>query len=151
LCKRSLEQCFVGLTSRTPKFMEGRDDVLDRSIVLQTARFEQFAAERELLKFVAQWRGLLWTELLKKLNGIVRVLRESKGEVAPVKSRMADFAYFASIVARAEGEPDKAEFILSKMESRRANALLAEEPIALCLEKWLEKSENHGRTVDSGL
>jgi hypothetical protein len=35
------------------------------------------------------------------------------------------------------------------MESRRTEMLLAEEPIAACLEKWLLKAENVGRTVTS--
>jgi hypothetical protein len=142
-------ECFIGLTSRTPKFMEGRDDVLDRSIVLETARFEQFDGERQILDIVSQWRAVLWTELLKQLNRIVKVLRERQAEIVPVKSRMADFAYFAGIVARAEGKPGKVEQILSKMEARRANALLAEEPIAMCLDRWLEIPANHGRSTTS--
>jgi hypothetical protein len=36
------------------------------------------------------------------------------------------------------------------MESRRTEMLLAEEPIAVCLERWLLKIDNHGRSLTSG-
>jgi hypothetical protein len=143
-------QCFVALTSRTPKFLETRDDVLDRTLILQTERRERFAPEQAQLNEIATNRNLLWTELLRDLNRIVAHLRQSDGQVSEGSFRMADFASFALNVAQAQGEADKARIIFQKMESRRTEMLLAEEPIAVCLEKWLLKAENVGRTVTSG-
>lgn len=142
-------QCFVALTSRTPKFLETRDDVLDRTLVLQTERRERFAPEQAQLNEIATNRDLLWTELLRDLNRIVAHLRQSDGQVLEVSFRMADFASFALNVAQAQGQADKARIIFEKMESRRTEMLLAEEPIALCLEKWLLKAENVARTATS--
>ena len=59
-------RCFVALTSRTPKFVEGRDDVLDRSLVLRTERRERFASEHTQLRQISENRDLLWTELLQR-------------------------------------------------------------------------------------
>jgi hypothetical protein len=143
-------QCFVALTSRTPKFIEGRDDVLDRMLILQTERLEQFDPEQAQLQRVAKHRNFLWTELLRGLNKIVAALEQRRGEVLQVRFRMADFASFALIAASAEGQEERAQRILEKMETRRTDMLLAEEPVSICLEEWLEKPENWGRPVTSG-
>ena len=143
-------QCFVALTSRTPKFIEGRDDVLDRTLILQTERRRKFSPEQAQLQQITRNRNALWTELLRDLNRIVAALVESDGEAGDFAFRMADFARFALIAARVEGHEAEARQVLEKMDARRAEALLAEEPISLCLEKWLQKPQNQGRLVDSG-
>lgn len=143
-------QCFVALTSRTPKFLETRDDVLDRTLILQTERRAHFSPEQAQLNEIAKNRDLLWTELLRDLNRVVSHLRQSDGQVLEGSFRMADFASFALNVAQAQGHEEKARIIFEKMESRRTEMLLAEEPIAVCLEKWLLKADNHGRIVTSG-
>ena len=142
-------QCFVALTSRTPKFLETRDDVLDRTLILQTERRQHFAPEQAQLDQIAKSRNLLWTELLRDLNRIVAHLKETEGEVLDGRFRMADFASFAMKVAQAQGHEEKARIIFEKMESRRTEMLLAEEPIAACLERWLLNSGNVGKTVTS--
>jgi len=143
-------KCFVALTSRTPKFVEGRDDVLDRTLILQTERRERFSPEASQLGEVLKNRNLLWTEMLHQLNRIVRVLRNSEGEIINCRFRMADFAAFALKAARINGQEQMARRILGQMESRRSNMLLADEPIAICLEEWLIEPKNHGRVVTAG-
>ncbi len=142
-------QCFVALTSRTPKFLETRDDVLDRTLILQTERRQHFSPEQAQLNQIAKSRNLLWTELLRDLNRIVAHLKETEGEVLDGSFRMADFASFALKVAQAEGQEENARRIFEKMESRRTEMLLAEEPIAICLEKWLSNQDNVARRVNS--
>lgn len=143
-------KCFVALTSRTPKFIEGRDDVLDRTLILQTQRRVEFSPENVQLDQVSRNRNILWTELLHNLNRIVATLKRSTGEIGESSFRMADFASFALNVARLEGQEEQATTILKKMESRRTDMLLAEEPISICLEEWLENPANQRREVTSG-
>jgi hypothetical protein len=142
-------QCFVALTSRTPKFLETRDDVLDRTLILQTERRQHFAPEQAQLDKIAQNRNLLWSELLRDLNRVVSHLKQTQGEFVEGSFRMADFAAFALNVAQVQGHETKAHIIFEKMESRRTEMLLADEPIAACLEKWLLKPENVARVVGS--
>jgi hypothetical protein len=142
--------CYVALTSRTPKFIDGRDDVLDRTLVLQTQRRARFSPEQAQLEAIAKARNLLWTELLRNLNRLLRFIRPSGSNSGPVSFRMADFANFAMSFGAAEGQPQKAARILQCLESRRAVTLLSDEPIAECLEKWLANPENHGSEVTSG-
>jgi len=143
-------RCLVALTSRTPKFIDGRDDVLDRTLVLQTERREQFDPEEAQLRRVSSNRNLLWTELLRNLNKIVGALKDREEEIMDIRFRMADFAAFALKVARIDGQEEMARSILEKMEFRRADMLLAEEPIAICLAEWLVEPKNHGRGVTGG-
>jgi hypothetical protein len=93
-------QCFVALTSRTPKFINGRDDVLDRTLVLHTSRRKQFSAENDQLRSIAVNRNALWSELLRHLNLIVAYRKNEKMAAEIVDFRMADFASFAMIVGR---------------------------------------------------
>src|SRR4029077_27607 len=66
-----------------------------------------------------------------------------------VDFRMADFASFAMIVGRVGGEGEMARSILKKLDSARSDLLLSDDPIALCLEKWLQEPKNHGRKSSS--
>jgi hypothetical protein len=86
---------------------------------------------------------------LRNLNRIVATLRQYGGCCEGVSFRMADFATFALMVARSEGREAEARRILEQLDSRRGEMLLSEEPIAICLEKWLETPANNGRTVTS--
>jgi hypothetical protein len=143
-------RCFVALNSRTPKFIAGRDDVLDRTLVLQAERLTAYAGEDELLEDIATNRNSLWTELLRGLNRLLSVTPVSQFRTRKTGFRMADFAGFALAVARAEGAEKKATRILRCLEGSRSEMLLGDEPVSLCLEEWLEKRENQGREVCSG-
>jgi hypothetical protein len=141
--------CFVALNSRTPKFVNGRDDVLDRTLVLQAERLTAYAGEDELLEEIAKQRNSLWTELLRGLNKLLSVTPATQFRTEATKFRMADFAGFVLAVARADGVGSEAARILHCLEAPRSEMLLGDEPISFCLEKWLEKPENHGRQVSS--
>lgn len=142
-------QCFVALTSRTPKFIDGRDDVLDRTLVLHTNRREEFSPENEQLQTIAANRNSLWSELLWHLNRIVAHLKSDKLAPEQVAFRMADFASFALTAARVGGRQKMAQTILRKLDAARSDLLLADEPIALALEKWLEQPGNQERKITS--
>ena len=125
--------------------------MLDRTLVLETERRKEFVSEGALLRRIEKQRNLLWTELLRSLNRIVAQYPRQEHESDASGFRMADFAAFARLVARAEGDEGKADRILAKLESRRTGMLLAEEPIKDCLEKWLEQPQNHGRRMSSAM
>jgi len=144
-------QCFVALTSRTPKFINGRDDVLDRTLVLHTERREQFAPESCQLQTIADNRNSLWSELLRRLNQIVADLGNADGPDEQVEFRMADFARFALTVGRVDGNEEIARAILKKLDSTSSELLLSDEPIAICLEVWLRIARNPGRQVNSAV
>jgi hypothetical protein len=142
-------QCFVALTARTSKFINGRDDVLDRTLVLHTDRRQEFSPENDQLQTIAANRNGLWCELLRCLNRIVGYLKGNENHAPKIEFRMADFAAFALSIARFEGREEVARSILKKMDSERTDILLADEPIAAYLDKWLEDAQNHNRKVNT--
>ena len=143
-------QCFVALTSRTPKFIIGRDDVLDRTLVLQAERLTDYEGEHKLLEEIAKHRNSLWTELLRGLNKLLHVTPANEFRTRGTTFRMADFAGFAMAIARAEGAENKATRIFKCLEESRSKVLLQDEPVSICLEKWLTKTANCGREISSG-
>jgi hypothetical protein len=62
---------------------------------------------------------------------------------------MADFEGFATAVALADGEPERAIRVFQSLAKTRTDVLLDQEPIALCIDKWLDVSGNAGREVSS--
>jgi hypothetical protein len=52
-------------------------------------------------------------------------------------------------MARTECGEASAQAIFQKLETGRAEMLLAGNPIALCLEAWLKDTANRGRSVNS--
>jgi hypothetical protein len=130
-------ECFVALTSRTPQFIDGRDDVLDRTLVLWTDRRNKFSPESNQLQNIADNRDVLWTELLRYLNSVVAYFKTHAHQEDEISFRMADFASFALTVARMEGQEELATRIFRKMDASRADMLLASEPIAIALEKCI--------------
>jgi hypothetical protein len=143
-------ECFVGLTSRTPKFIDGREDVLDRTLIVHAERLPDYRPENELLEEIAKHRNSLWTELLRGLNGLLSVT-PNRGYFQTYRGafRMADFAGFLLAVARAEGEIERATRILRQLEVGRAEMLVHSETIFLVLEKWLEDPAHVGLQVTS--
>lgn len=142
-------KCWVALTSRTPKFIDDRDDVLDRTLILQTERRPDYVAEQRLLSQIRENRDQLFTELLRELNHIVRYFREHGHDVGKVNFRMADFASFALMIGRAQDQEARAKRILSSMEHRQTDMLLGEEPIYLSLVEWLKNPCNVDREATS--
>jgi hypothetical protein len=142
--------CFVALTSRTPKFIDGRDDVLDRTLVLHTKRRANYSPENAQLQLIATNRDALWSELLSYLSHIVAYLGNDKLAEEYVRFRMADFASFAMLVGSVRGQTGVVRSILEKLDSVRSDMLLSEDPVCVCLESWLKEPKNHLREITSG-
>jgi hypothetical protein len=141
--------CWVALTSRTPRFIEGRDDVLDRTLILQTERRGMFRSEQILLEEIREQRNNLWTELLQELNSIVALFLKRGWRNVEVNCRMADFASFCLAISTTVDEAAQAERILAAIEGRQNEMLLRNEPISVCMETWLRNPANVGRKVDT--
>jgi len=145
---RFVPNCWIALTSRTPEFLNRRDDVLDRTIILQMGRLPLNIPEHELLHEIKKRRNQLWAELLDELNDIVALLRngEPTGEIA---CRMADFGHFVMLLAKGQNQEAKARRILKAMQGEQGRVLCELEPIYECLANWLEQPGNPGRCVTS--
>jgi hypothetical protein len=147
---RFTPNCWTGLTSRTPKFLDGREDVLDRTLIFRISRLEKNVPEHRLLEEVEQNRNRLWSELLERLNDMVAWLTKNE-QTAEVPYRMADFASFAIAVGKATGEEAIAISALNRMQGELNRTLYEQESLFECLREWLvTDASNEGRLVTSG-
>ncbi len=135
---------FLGITSRTPHFR--RDDVADRLLIFCVDRFETFLPESQLLAEVAQSRDEILTEVIGRLQEIVRVLQDEAGKTYASRFRMADFADFSLRIAHAEGWGERMESILERTRDEQSSFVIQDEPIMDLLEIWL--SEKSGANID---
>jgi hypothetical protein len=140
---------WLGITSRTLRFMDNQPDLPDRTLVLRLARLVDRQPEEELLNGVAQRRNALWSELLDELNAVVRYLKENP-EPVRVSFRMADFASFALRVATLWGRRAEVERAFAKLEQTQVNCLSENAPIYRMLDLWLRDPSNRRRELDAG-
>jgi hypothetical protein len=140
---------WLGITSRTVRFMENQPDLPERTLVMKLNKLRERQAEEELLSSVALHRNEIWSELLEDLNRIVRHLRGTV-ERPRVHFRMADFASFALQIATLWGCRPEVEASLVKLEAAQAELIFEDEPIHQVLEVWLALETNHGRSLDAG-
>jgi hypothetical protein len=141
---------WLGITSRSVRFMDRQPDLPDRTLVLKVGRLPQNLPEQDLLDAVAERRNAIWSELLDGLNAIVGYLRDHPERV-PVTFRMADFAAFALKVATLWGRREELENALAKLGGAQADLVLESEPIHQVLALWLRNSANHGREMEAGI
>jgi hypothetical protein len=141
---------WLGITSRTVRFMENQPDLPERTLILRLDRLRERQAEEELLTAIAEHRNEIWSELLEDLNRVVRHFRQTT-EHPRVHFRMADFASFALQVAALWGCRPEVEQSLAKLEASQAEFVFEEEPIHQVLEPWLMIEANQGRNVEAGM
>ncbi len=126
-------RCFVGITAHTPQFR--RDDVADRLLIMRVERFKAFVSEKVLQSEVLASRNEIMSEVILKLQKIVRALRAEEGVDDSSTFRMADFADFAVKVARHEGWEEQLKSIFGKLSHEQSEFTLEGDPIyeTLCI------------------
>jgi len=140
---------WLGITSRTVRFMDNQPDLPDRTLVLKVSRLVNRQPEDQLLEAVAKLRNVMWSELLDELNRIVRYLKLNHKPI-PVKFRMADFASFALHVATVWDRRAEIEQVFSKLEQAQSELVLEGDTTHLLLDLWLAEVTNQGRTMSAG-
>jgi hypothetical protein len=140
---------WLGITSRTVKFMEKQQDLPGRTLVLKLGRLVDRRAEDDLLESVARQRNALWSELLDELNAVVWDMNQNKDQAA-ISLRMADFAKLCLRVGRVWGRGSEVEKAIGKLEDAQSELTPENGPIATLLRLWLSQRRNRGRRMDAG-
>ena len=138
---------FLAVTSRTPHFR--RPDVADRLLVFYVDRLDTFVPESQMLAELVQFRDEIWTEVISRLQELVRVFQDQKGKNYSSQFRMADFADFCLRIAHTEGWGERMEAILEQLKNMQTSFAMQDEPIFDLLDIWLNRStaSNIGREV----
>jgi hypothetical protein len=140
---------FIAIASKNPITFK-RDDVADRCIILRLSRRTANIPAYALFAEVARMRRQLYGEWLYYLNQIVAEIRASRHEqvVSTQLHRMADFAYVAHVIGRVLGKSkDEIDLMLDAIQAEREVLASEGDPLADCLDRWLEREANVGRSV----
>lgn len=89
---------FVGMTAHSPKF--GREDVIDRLIIITLERLSSFQSETEILNYIFANRSILWGGII---SDIQRVLSTPVPTVGYPQYRIEDFSKYGFWIATALG------------------------------------------------
>jgi len=128
--------CFIGLTARTPKFR--RDDIADRLLILSVKPLEKnFIPENDLLDELEEHRDILWSEIIFKLQFILRQLQQGHKQRYVTKFRMADFYSFTCKIL---GE-EKVKDIFRKLQQQQYDFSLDEDPLYELLQIYIDDEE----------
>lgn len=139
--------CFLAITSRTPKFR--RDDVADRLLIMRLKRFDTFVAEKTMLDEVLRFRNQIMSEVIDHLQRVVQALDKYKGSGFSSTFRIADFADFATKVARFAGIEPAMQSIFDKLSHEQSRFTLEGEQIYELLSEWVQDNEYKEVTTDT--
>ncbi len=131
-------RCFIGVTAHTPHFR--RDDVADRLLIMKVDRFKEFVSEKTLLTEVLANRNAIMTEVIHRLQEIVRALKKYCHVDDSSTFRMADFADFAMKVARHEEWEEELKMIFDKASHEQSEFTLEADPIFETLTIWAKEN-----------
>jgi hypothetical protein len=135
--------CFLAITSRIPQFR--RDDVADQLLIMKVQRYRTFISEKTVLAELLEKRQQIMSEVIYRLQQVVRALREGQGTDDSGAFRMADFANFAIKVARHTGVEEQVNMIFTKLTHEQSAFTLESNPIFELLLTWVP--QNAGREV----
>jgi hypothetical protein len=141
-------RAFIAMTSRTPHFR--REDVADRLILLYVERFREFVPESRLLRILSEKRNAIMTDLLEKLQGVLKALADVEQHYHG-NFRLADFASFAMRIAEHEGWGNQMAAILDRLGQEQKCFTAEDEPLIALIDEWLalSDSKNVGRELTS--
>lgn len=91
-------QAMLGITAHNPKF--GREDVMDRLLLLNFERLNNFQPETEIIQRITDMRPALWGAIVRDIQ---RVLQTTPPKEGFPQFRVEDFARFGHWIATATG------------------------------------------------
>jgi len=139
--------CWVSVTSREPPFR--RDDVADRTLVFRVQRLDtegdEFVPAGVYYRQIDRYRDTLWSVYLDNLRDVLAELERTDLDQISTTHRMADWAAHAKIVAAALNV-DGVENLLEAMQYEQSYFALEEDPVALCVERWISDDPDDAAT-----
>ena len=139
--------CYLALTSRIPFF--NTPDVAERLIILKMAKFTSKRREKRLLEEVNRNRNAIMSEIVMRLQMVLKALKDYKKNDGYHKFRMADFADFAVKIGRSLGKESTVQNILTKLVTEQKLFFMKNDALFPLLLEWV--SQNPGREITAHL
>lgn len=115
-------QALLGITAHNPRF--GREDVMDRLLLLTFERLQHFKPETQILNRIAELRSALWGAIV---TDIQRVLSSPMPESGFPQFRVEDFARFGYWIACAIGVGEEFHSAINSIRTEARSFSLEEE------------------------
>lgn len=133
-------QALVGVTAHNPQF--GREDVVDRMILLFFNRFSQYKDESLMIDALVERRDFIWKCLLTDAQRVIATPLPDRADMP--QFRITDFAYLGLWIARGLGVEDSFRSALSATKKNQVSFNLGEEDVLIdALTKWVEKRKDN--------
>lgn len=125
----------LGLTAHNPQFR--REDIVDRLIMLNFRRLDEFKPESEIIGSVVRDRNRLWGGLIGDVQQVLRTPQPRESEVP--QFRVNDFARIGTWTARALGFEEHFRSALTLNLQEQTSFNLEEEDILVdTISRWLK-------------
>lgn len=140
-------QAMVGITAHNPKF--GREDIVDRLILLNLERLEHFNSETEMLRRIDNERDRIWGSIVQDLQIVLNTDWPSESTIP--EFRINDFAKYGIWIAKALGIETVFREALENTKHNQLQYNLTEDGILIeALDSWVRKRESVGNWYTHG-
>lgn len=126
-------QALLGITAHNPKF--GREDVVDRMLLLNFERLQEFGDEAVMIKKVNANRDRIWGGIVADIQAILKEPWPPESEIPTF--RISDFARIGYRIAKALGIEDSFRRSLTTTRTAQTAFNLSEEDILIdAIQRW---------------
>ena len=126
-------QAVLGVSAHSPRF--GREDVVDRLLLINFHRLTDFKAETDLLDKVWKQRNRIWASIVADVQRILRTPMPASNDV--VSFRIKDFALYGTWIARATGCEDIFRSAIESTKSSQQSFTMNEESVLIeAIRRW---------------
>lgn len=129
-------KCFVACTAVSMPFSD--ETLFSRLLVLEMERLEEPLPEHILQRRVKEYGPAIWADMLRKLDRVVKALKEKEYVRPPTSSRLADFTMFCERIKVIDDiDADKLALGLKSMTNSQLRQLQESSQAITLLEEWL--------------
>ena len=140
-------RAWIGLTSRTPSFMNDRPDIADRMLIFTVARPKRFQDRQIAFDDIREHRNEILTDLAIDLDEFVARWRgEGEDEITSSPFRITSFGVAVDRYAAMKRESKTAERVWKKLEMSQIEMVIQNDPILCWLREYLGTQETFAGT-----
>lgn len=118
-------QAYLGITAHNPKF--GREDVLDRLIMITFERIQEFADETQIVQAILQRRDAYWGQIAHDVQRVLSTPLPNPDTIA--QFRVQDFSKVGQWIANALDYTDDFHSAIASMVDQQKGFVLDEDSI----------------------
>lgn len=126
-------QALIGVSAHSPRF--GREDVVDRMLIINFERLKEFTSEKRIIDRVVLNRRRLWGSIIKDIQAVLAEPQPREEDLPQL--RVLDFSRVGLRIARAVGVEEAFLSAITKARKSQVRFTLSEEDnLVDVIQKW---------------